>query len=109
MFWPDRTAQNLSKPALLDLACLKPYIHATQAILIYFLSQNQQNVKFLAVCLTANDKNKKNVNIQQGKSVQEDLKICTYRFFVVQCTMLELCVTSISELWWFFLIFERKV
>ena len=75
MFWPDRTAQNLSKPALLDLACLKPYIHATQAISIYFLSQNQQNVKFLAVCLTAHDKNKKkNVNFNREKVFKKTWK-----------------------------------
>ena len=74
MFWPDRTAQNLSKPALLDLACLKPYIHATQAILIYFLSQNQQNVKFLAVCLTAHDKNKKKMSFLTGKRCSKRLE-----------------------------------
>ena len=74
MFWPDRTAQNLSKPAPLDLACLKPYIHATQAILIYFLSQNQQNVKFLAVCLTAHDKNNKKMSILTGKKCSKRLE-----------------------------------
>ena len=54
-----------------------------------FPSQNQQNVKFLAVCWTPPDKKwKKNPHqFEQGKSVWKGLKICTYRFLGMLITM----------------------
>ena len=42
-----------------------------------FPSQNQQNVNFLAVCLTPLSKNKK-TSILTGQSVQKGLKICIF-------------------------------
>ena len=44
---------------------------------MHFLSQNQQNVKFLAVSLIPPEKNEKK-SIVEGKSVWKGLKICTY-------------------------------
>ena len=52
-----------------------------------FPSQNQQNVKFLAVCFTPLDKKMKKCQFVQGKSVQKGLKICTYRFLAMPITM----------------------
>ena len=39
-----------SRPMPLDSAHLQPYTEVTQAFRCIFPSQNQQNVKFLAVC-----------------------------------------------------------
>ena len=83
---------------------LKPF----QCILA---SQNQQNVKFLVVCLTPPDKKWKICQFVQGKSVWKGLKICTYRFLGMPITVhyvRTLCEKYFVELWWFFLIFDRK-
>ena len=75
-------------------------------------SQNQQNVKFLVVCLTPPDKKWKICQFVKGKCVWKGLKICTYRFLGMPITMhyvRTLCEKYFVELWWFFLIFDRKV
>ena len=63
-----------------------------------FPSQNQHNVKFLAVCLTPPNKNfKKNpINLNREKMFEKVWKSTHTGFWVCQsqCTMLELCVTS---------------
>ena len=61
-----------------------------------FPSQNQQNVKFLAVYLTPPDKKLKNVNLHREKVFEKARKSAYTGFWVcqLQCTMLELCVTS---------------
>ena len=52
-----------------------------------FPSQNQQNVKFMAVCWTPPDKKIKKCQFEWGKSVQKGLKICTYWFMGVSIAM----------------------
>ena len=44
-----------------------PPVCTTQSILMHFSSLNQQNMKFLAVCLTPPDKKLKNVNFNREK------------------------------------------
>ena len=60
-----------------------------------FPSQNQQNVNFLAVCLTPPDKKLKNVNFNRGKSVPKGLKICTYKLWGVPIAMH--CVRTLCD------------
>ena len=45
-----------SKPAPLDLPCLKPYIHTTQAILMHFSQSKSTKCEILAVCLIPHEK-----------------------------------------------------
>ena len=58
----------------------------------------------MAVCLTPPTINLKKYQFYQGKSIWKVLNICTYRFLGVklQCTMLELCVTSTFWVMMFF-------
>ena len=60
-----------------------------------FPSQNQQNVKSLAVCLTPPDKNEKNY-LYREKVFRKAQKSAHMGFWVCwsQWTMLDLCVTS---------------
>ena len=52
-----------------------------------FPSQNQQNVKFFAVCLTHLTKNEKNIKFEQGKGVWKGLTICRYMFLGMPIAM----------------------
>ena len=52
-----------------------------------FPSQNQQNVTFLAVCLTPPDKKLKKHQFEQGQSLGKGLKICTYKILGVPIAM----------------------
>ena len=60
-----------------------------------FPSQNQQNVKSLAVCLTPPDKKWKKNQFVQGQSVQKGLNICTYGFLGMLITMN--CVRTLCD------------
>ena len=92
-----------SKAVALDLAYLKPYICTTQAISILFSSQNQQNVKFWLIFPgTPPDKKLKKSHQFCHK---EKVFFCQRLFYCksahigfwvcqLQCTMLQLCVTS---------------
>ena len=60
-----------------------------------FPSQNEQNMKFLAVCLTPPDKNEKKVNLYSEKGVQKGLNISTYRCSGMLITMN--CVRTLCD------------
>ena len=51
------------------------------------LSQNQQIMTFLAVCISPPDKKNKKHQFEQGKSLGKGLKICTYTFLGVPIAM----------------------
>ena len=83
-----------SKPVALDMACLKPYICTTQAILIHFSQSKSTKCEILAVSLTPPDKKlkKKPINLHGEKVFKKDCKsahICFW-YAILQCTMLEL-------------------
>ena len=87
-----------SKPESLDSAHLEPYIHATQSIWMHFSqSKSTKCEKFHWWLNSLNKKFKKKCQFYQGKSVWKVLNICK-----LQCTMLELCVTSTSWVMMFF-------
>ena len=93
-----------SKPVPLDSACLKALNPPLKPFQCIFPSQNQQNVKFLAICLTPPDKKWKICQFVQGKCVWKGLKICTYRFLGMPITVhyvRTLCEKYFVELWWF--------
>ena len=75
-----------------------------------FPSQNQHNVKFLAVCLTPPDKKRKNINLYREKVFEKAWKSAHISFWIcqAQCTMLELCVTSTIWVMMVSLYFDRK-
>ena len=60
-----------------------------------FPSQNQQNVKRLAVCLTPPDKNKKKINLYREKVFEKGSKICTYGFLCMLISMN--CVRTLCD------------
>ena len=77
-----------------------------------FPSQNQQNVKFGCFLNSPWQKTEKKCQFAQGKSVHKGLQICAHIGFWVcqlQCTMLELCVTSTFWVIMVFLHFYGKV
>ena len=75
------------KPAVLDLACLRHYICATQAISIHFFPVKINKCEFFTVSWTPPDKNWKQHQLSQGKSFHKDLQICTYRFLGMPIAM----------------------
>ena len=72
------------------------YMHQSSHFDALFTVQNQQNVKFLAVCLNPPYKELKNINLNREKVFEKDLKSAHVGFWVCQsqCSMIELCVTS---------------
>ena len=76
----------------------------------FFLSQNQQNVKSLAVCLTPPDKKWKNINLNREKVFEKAWKSADTGFWVyrLQCTILDLCVTSTFWVMMVFLDFWQE-
>ena len=78
---------------------------------MYFSQSKSTKCEILVVCLTPPDKKWKICQFVQGKCVWKGLKICTYRFLGMPITMhyvRTLCEKYFVELWWFFLIFDRK-
>ena len=75
-----------------------------------FPSQNQQNVKFLAVCFTPFDKKMKKVNLYRGKVYKKAWKSAHIGFCLCQsqCTMWELCLTSTFWVMMVFLDFWQE-
>ena len=72
-------------------------------------SQNQENVKILAVCLTLPDKKKKNpMNLYKDKVLRKAWKSAHIGFWVcwLQFSMLELCVTST---FWVMMVFLNSL
>ena len=79
---------------------------------MHFPSQNQQNVKFLAVSLIPPEKKWKKSQFVEGKSVWKGLKICTYMFLGMPIAMhyvRTLCDKYFLSYDGFLLIFDRKV
>ena len=67
----------------------------------------QVKINKIKLPLTKNEK----CQFVQGKSVWKGLKICTYRFLGMPITVhyvRTLCEKYFVELWWFFVIFDRK-
>ena len=68
----------VSKPVPLDLACLKSYIHTTQAISMHFSQSKSTKCKFLGCLLNSPCQKNKKTSILRGQSVQKGLKICIF-------------------------------
>ena len=77
-------ASNPKYVPLIPFPCISP-------------SQNQQNMKFLAVCLTPPwQKSEKEISLNREKVFEKAWKSAHISLWVcqLQCTMLELCVTN---------------
>ena len=101
-FLPDfyssgTTYHRDSKPMPLDLAHLKPYIHATQAISMHFSLSKSTKCEIYASLLNSSKHKMKKTSIWTGKSISKGLKICTERFLVCrsQCTI----SVKINKMW----------
>ena len=78
---------------------------AIENVKIFFPSQNQQNVIFFTVSWTPPDKKlKKNINFHKEKVFTKTCKSAHIGFWVcqLQCTLLQLCVTST---FWIIMVF----
>ena len=94
-----------SKPALLDLTCLKPYICTTQAILMHFSQSKSLKCKIFGCLLNYSWQEIKKYHFKREKVFQKAWKSAHIGFWVcwLQCTMLEFCVTST---FWVMMVFS---
>ena len=111
-FWFFRTTYHSdSKPMPLDLAHLKPYIHATQVISMHFSLSKSTKCEIYACLLNSPlHKMKKKHQFEQEKVFQKAWKSAQTGFSVCQsqCTMSELCVTSTFSVMKVFLNFWQE-
>ena len=97
-----------SKPVPLDLACLKPYIHATQIISMHFSQSKSTKCEIFGSLLNSPWQKRKKMSICTGKKCfKKAWKSPHLGFWVCQsqCTMLELCVTGTFWVMTMFLYF----
>ena len=75
-----------------------------------FPSQNQQNVNFFGCLLNSPQQKVKNINLNREKVFEKAWKFAHMGFWVcwLQCTMLELCVTSTFWVMMVFLDFWQE-
>ena len=111
-YFSGTTYHRDSKPMPLDLAHLKPYIHATQAISMHFSQSKSTKCEICACFLNSPLHKMKKTSIWTGKKYSKRLENL-HREDFGYANHNALCQNfvwqGLFELWRFFWIFDKKV